>query len=215
MWHKDDNYRDSDGNECEAVDKVSWDGTIFTIYINNQQGKDEIEIYEEEGIGAVEVIHSGVSSSIYIPIMVSQIEGYTGKTIAQLISEYYTEGTQTTIFELNLDVPENHNYGRLRVYTDFSPIENEPVVMYDYRTHRVNGNDEGIGFWRSGILANGTQATYGGGYMDSVLWTGMDANGKMPIPDPLPFDLSFTLSSIAWDQQMNQDVYNSYSIDRS
>lgn len=217
LRHMDSNYRDP-GNitlETEAIEKISYDGTKVVLTLDTRHGQDEIELYEEEGVGPVEIIHSSQSSDTYVPVMISQIEGYTGKTIAQLISEYYVEGTRTPIFELNLDVPENHNYGRLSVFTDFSTTENEPVIVYHYDTHRVNGDNEGHGFWSSGILANGTQARYGGGYMDSVLWTGMDANGKMPMPNPLPFVMSFTMSTIAWDKLMNEEIFNSWGMDRS
>jgi len=215
LQHTDSNYRDPATNqETEAVEKISYDGNSITLTIDAKYGQDEIELYDESA-GTVEVIHSNWHEDRLLSIMKSQIEGFTGKTIAQLISEYYVEGTQTTIFELNLDVPENHNFGRLRVYTEYSAYDNEPMVVYQYETHRVNGDNEGIGFWESGILANGTKARHWTGYADSVLWTGMDANGKMPMPDPLPFVLSFTMSAIAWDKIMNTEVYNSWAVDRS
>jgi len=193
LWHKDSNdYRDSDGNECEAVDKVSFDGTNFVIGINNQQGKDEIVIDDSFGT-ELRFWESSMPSLEITEHFIQCLTGYSVEEINKMSTNIsLTKGTTALyITHENLMYPGRTVY--MIRYTD-SPV-GCTVIFLDDGKHII------------------FDSFFNGGVVD----TGLTADGDLiqRPSEPLPFDLSFTLSSIAWDQQMNQDVYNSYSIDRS
>ena len=193
IWHKDDpNYRDSDGNECEAVDKVSFDGTNFVICVNNRQGKDEIVIDNSFGT-ELRFWESTMPSLETTEHFIQCLTGYSVEEINKMSTNISLMKGTTALYIAH----DNLMYPGRTVYT-IRDTENPvgcSVIFLDDGKHII------------------FDTFFNGGAVD----TGLTADGDLiqRPSEPLPFDLSFTLSSIAWDQQMNQDVYNSYSIDRS
>ena len=193
IWHKDDpNYRDSDGNECEAVDKVSFDGTKFVICVNNQQGKDEIVIDDSFGT-ELRFWESTMPSLETTEHFIQCLTGYSVEEINKMSTNIsLTKGTTA------LYIAHDN-------------------LMYPGRTvYMIRDTDNQVGCSVI-FLDDGRHIIFDSFFNGGVVDTGLTADGDLiqRPSEPLPFDLSFTLSSIAWDQQMNQDVYNSYSIDRS
>jgi hypothetical protein len=194
IWHKDDpNYRDSDGNECEAVDKVSFDGTKFVICVNNQQGKDEIVIDDSVGT-EFRFNENGLPPLSDVEHFIESLAGHSIEVINNMSTEIRVEKGKTILYITHND------------------------LVYPGRTVYII-NEIGSGVGRAVIYLNdgSHHIIYDTFINGNFINTGLTVDGDL-IQSPselLPFDLSFTLSSIAWDQQMNQDVYNSYSIDRS
>lgn len=214
IWHKDDpNYRDSDGNECEAVDKVSFDGYTVRLGINSQQGKDEIEIATPDLVDGDLIV---TSETQYIDDPQRRKDILAGLAPVNVMTGpwYYLYGQQhqwTMPMPYAIEYPgltfEFTNYMHNRQsYT----LEEGQWLIFNSDFTIVEVVDRATGFDGDKIIHQ-----LAGIAMDPIVNYKLSITGGFTVEEPLPFDLSFTLSSIAWDQQMNQDVYNSYSIDRS
>ena len=194
LWHKDGTFRDSDNNEVEAIDYIKYDGSTITLGVNDRVGKDDIEMDASD-------VSTENEFSPYTTDLADVIAG-------EIAGEHMFVPDQLCVYT-NLDTGE--------VYTD--------APNHRYYIASVPGNNHPLGdVLYAGSQASGYNtiaATYGtgsesypvNGYKIQTL-DGSPFRLK-GTPATLPFVLSFTLSSVAWDKAMNEEIFNSWGLDRS
>lgn len=241
LYHKNEEYKSPDMEDCEAFEKIAFDGTNVTFTLDTKQGQDEIEV---NGTGR---------PAGYYP--------YTGPlndTTAYVEYIHKAADWATLNFETHPDfTPEDLDdivlvvLGSVGYYTIWYPINdgqaikeisgNETMNSQELRTipaYFVHRGDYIRAMFRGMTqLDEHLQPTDHEYYADPALQTSVegtlmvggntltwkDAELSTDIysyqeaetqEDELPFIISFSAASRPWDELMNSEVFNSYSNER-
>lgn len=195
LWHKDDTYRDSDSNEVEAIDYIKYDGGTVAIGVNDRVGHDEIDM------DATDVS----TENEFSPYTVDLVDAIAG----EVVGEYMFVPEQLCVYT-NLDT--GHVYTDTpghRYFISAVPDSGHPLgdVLY------AGSQESGYYAIASTYGAAGSEPYPVNGYKIQTL-DGSPFRLK-GTPETLPFVLSFTMSAIAWDKLMNEEIFNSWGMDRS
>lgn len=243
LYHKNNDYKSPDMEDCEAFEKIAFDGTNVTFTLDTKQGQDEIEV---NGTGR---------TAGYYP--------YTGplnNTTAYV--KQVTTVAETLSYELHPDItPEDLNdvvlvvFGETSIeplsYSIWYPIDdgtklheisgfvdqpssvlhNEPAYLVT-KGDFIKANFSGLtqmdehqwptdhDYYADPTLHTPVQGTLmvGGSsltWKDAELSTDIYSYQEAETPeDELPFIISFSAASRPWDELMNSEVFNSYSNER-
>lgn len=191
LWHKDDTYRDSDNNEVEAIDYIKYDGSKVVIGVNDTVGKDEIEI--DDSVGTEFTIREdSLPPTSDVEHFIESLTGYSIQALNNM-------STNISIVKGRTHLGIHHDSLSHPGRTVYAIVDTESPVG-----RSVFYLDDGNHIVFSQFI--------NGNYVD----TGLTVDGDLlTTPDPMPFILSFTLSAIAWDKLMNEEIFNSWGMDRS
>lgn len=237
-----DSYKDAYGTDTEALEKISYDGTTVALTIDGKYGQDEITIdgatsgeytvtlpadsyyYTESGTryikytlpagtyddceipsdvevkfeyGQTAVVHEPIPETDYA---LEIIPGGAGPTdVINIIDS----SSQTVLVDVSHDVQiwqQDYVANDVEVYIGETEQKTVTVGSFDYVVETANG----------AIVS---------AYLTSPLGN-IDVTSSStiaeptPMPDKLPFVLSFTTGGYSWDKTMNDTVWNSWGSER-
>lgn len=242
LYHKNDTYKSPDMEDCEAFEKIEYDGTNVTFTLDTKQGQDEIQV-------------NNATSGEYTVTLPADDYYYT-ENDKRYIKYTLPAGTYDSC-EIPSDVEVKREYGL--TYIDFVPI---PGTSYTLKiipggagpTDVINILDSSsqtvlvdvshdVRKWTFDNVANDVEVSIEGTEQKTVTISSFDyvietVNGAIvsayltsplgnidvkdvstiappaPMPDELPFIISFSAASRPWDELMNSEVFNSYSNER-
>ena len=236
-WKKDDDvattaYRSEDGDDQEALEKISYDGTKVTLTLDTKHGQDEIEIDGNATPGTLVyntasyidtlswLINNGMllkdSSNTWI---------YQGNPIT-FNSECWLEVTPEqaeTYSGYSNELKEYKSRQFIKVYSIYMYDEN--AVLLPSTTYGTDWTLDDVSYFMANTvrfdMSSSDETSIYGEY-DSIsderhrIYPTPEYIGDepTPMPDLLPFIISITLSSYSWDIAMNDGVWNSYSNER-
>ena len=242
LYHKNEEYKSPDMEDCEAFEKIAYDGTNVTFTLDTKQGQDEIQVnaatsgdytvtlpandyyYTENGTRYIKyTLPAGTYDSCEIPSAV-EVKFVYGQTHVELVP---IPGTDYTLEIIPggagpTDVINIIDSTSQAVLVDVS--HDVQIWKGDYITNDVEVLIEETGHRTVEIKSfYYTVETAGGAVISAYLTSplgNIDVTSAVtieppaPMPDELPFIISFSAASRPWDELMNSEVFNSYSNER-
>lgn len=207
LWHKDDTYRDSDSNEVEAIDYIKYDGGTVAIGVNDRVGHDEIDM--DPLLPGEIILPREDITTMYNKL--KPLGAYTGHWYRL----YGIHHEFTMPYPVALELPGavitfiNGNGGTVTRTLG----ENELMLLGGVS---LSMNDRP---WQLSVVNKSNIEADGKFSGDDYYFGGstltINSDNVTPTPETLPFVLSFTMSAITWDKLMNEEIFNSWGMDRS
>lgn len=237
-----DSYKDAYGTDTEALEKISYDGTTVALTVDGKYGQDEITIddatsgeytvtlpadsyyYTEGGTRYIKyILPAGTYDDCEIPSDV-EVKFEYGQTavVHEPIPEtgYALEiipggagptdvinivdaSIQTVLVDVSYDVriwQQDYVANDVEVSIEATEQKTVTVGSFDYVIETTNGS------------ITSAYLTSPLGNIDVASSSTIAA--PTPMPDKLPFVLSFTTGGYSWDKTMNDTVWNSWGSER-
>lgn len=235
-------YKDAYGTDTEALEKVGYDGTTVTLTVDGKYGQDEIMI--DDATSGEYTVTLPANSYYYTEGGTRYIKytlpagTYDGCEIPSDVEVKFEYGQTAVVHE---PIPET-DYALEIIPGGAGPTDVINIVDASSQTVLVDVSHD-VQIWQQDYVANDVevsieateQKTVTVGSFDYVIET---TNGSItsayltsplgnidvassstiaaptPMPDKLPFVLSFTTGGYSWDKTMNDTVWNSWGSER-